>query len=196
MRMSNKGKLIKQWGKQIDPEICAEDYLKYKDEETRSWAKENFEELDDLDRNTINLYRRHTTKCDFRSVDDVKADAERVLLSQKSTRANDPAWGWVEDMYSKSYKDLYQIVGSNKLAYAIKSLTDKQTEILYLLAVEKMTIGEIAEQKGTTRKSVLRLIDRAKLNIVEFLKDTSGISTLAQTAALLIIVALLIMYFL
>lgn len=136
MKMNHKKKLMKQWGSQIDPEVSAETYLESENAEAAAWAKEHEPELQQLDKDTINLYRRHREHADFRSVDELKEKREQTESEQDPAkrRGNLPTKPdklWVDRMLSRKAVDFAKVVKNHELAAALEALTPRQMEVVY-----------------------------------------------------------------
>ena len=131
MKMFNQAQRIRQWGNQIDPGVTAETYLSSKDAEAAAWAKENEQELQQLDKDTINLYRRHRENADFRTVDEVKAKraaAERGQdpAKRRGNLPTKPDTVWVDRILSRRAEDFPSLMENPELAAALETLTERQ----------------------------------------------------------------------
>ena len=141
MKMFEKEKQIRLWGNHIDPEISAESYLNSDNIEASQWAVENECELQQMDRDTINLYRRHMANSDLRNTDTIlekRKKKEATLRPQRGNQPTDPTDRWINHMFSRRPEDLFQLVSDEKLAKELKNLTPRQQEVVHMSIVKKM----------------------------------------------------------
>lgn len=177
MKMFEKEKQIRLWGNHIDPEVSAESYLNSHNIEASQWAAENERELQQLDRDTINLYRRHMANSDLRSTDTVlekRKKKEATLRPQRGNQPNDPTDRWINHMFSHSPEDLFQLVSDERLANELKNLTPRQQEVVHMSIVKKMKNSEIAKRLGTTDRNVRDILQRTYERMRDILRDNRG----------------------
>lgn len=101
MKMFDKEKQIRLWGNHINPEVSAESYLNSENSDVSQWATENERELQQMDRNTINLYRRHVANSDLRSTDIIlekRKKKEATLRPGRGNMPKDPTDRWITNM--------------------------------------------------------------------------------------------------
>lgn len=192
MKMFEKEKQTRLWGNHIDPEVSAESYLNSENSEVSQWAAENERELQELDRDTINLYRRHMANSDLRNTDTLlekRKRKEAVLNPQRETQPKDPTDRWINNMFSRRPEDLFQLVSDERLANELKNLTPRQQEVVHMSIVKKMKNSEIAKRLETTDRNVRDILQRAYERMREVLLDNCGEgSIVAVTSILLILV--------
>lgn len=177
MKMFEKEKQIRLWGNHIDPEISAESYLNSDNIEASQWAVENECELQQMDRDTINLYRRHMANSDLRNTDTIlekRKKKEATLRPQRGNQPTDPTDRWINHMFSRRPEDLFQLVSDEKLAKELKNLTPRQQEVVHMSIVKKMKNSEIAKRLGTTDRNVRDILQRTYEKMREVLRDNSG----------------------
>lgn len=172
--MHNKKQLIKQWGNQIDPEVSAETYLNSENTTAVQWAQEHEQALEQLDRDTINLYRRHREHSDFHSVEEIRAPKAVDPAKRRGNTPTMPDKLWVDNMLSRRAEDFARVVENPKLAVAMESLTPRQMEVVYQTFMKEKTPQEIAKKLNTTDRNVRDILARALENIKKILIDNSG----------------------
>lgn len=190
MKMFEKEKQTRLWGNHIDPEVSAESYLNSENSEVSQWATENERELQQLDRDTINLYRRHMANSDLRSTDAVleKRKKKEVTLSpQKGCQPKDPTDLWINNMFSRRPEDLFQLVSDERLANELKNLTLRQQEVVHMSIVKKMKNSEIAKRLGTTDRNVRDILQRTYDKLRTALDNNRGEMYPDATATILAI---------
>jgi len=192
MKMFDKEKQTRLWGNHIDPEVSAESYLNSENIEVSQWATENEPELQQLDRDTINLYRRHMANSDLRNTDTVlekRKKKESTLSPQRGNLPKDPTDRWINHMFSRRPEDLFQLVSDERLANELKNLTPRQQEVVHMSIVKKMKNSEIAKRLGTTDRNVRDILQRAYERMRAVLSDNRGEGYIdAVTTILLILV--------
>lgn len=177
MKMFEKEKQVRLWGNHIDPEVSTESYLNSGDAEISQWAAENERELQQLDRDTINLYRRHVANSDLRNTDTVlekRKKKEATLRPQRGNQPNDPTDRWINNMFSRRPEDLFQLVSDENLANELKNLTPRQQEVLHMSIVKKMKNSEIAKRLGTTDRNVRDILQRTYERMRDVLSNNRG----------------------
>lgn len=179
MKMFNQAQRIRQWGSQIDPEVTAETYLSSKDTESAAWAKENELELQQLDKDTINLYRRHRENVDFRTVEDVRAERSAAKDGQdpagrRGNLPKRPDTVWIDRILSRRAEDFPSLMENPELAAALETLTPRQLDIVYQTFMKQQTPQEIAAKHNTTDRNVRDVLARAMTNLKRILADKSG----------------------
>lgn len=193
MKMFEKEKQTRLWGNHIDPEVSAESYLNSKNSEVSQWAAENERELQELDRDTINLYRRHMANSDLRNTDTLlekRKRKEAVLNPQRETQPKDPTDRWINNMFSRRPEDLFQLVSDERLANELKNLTPRQQEVVHMSIVKKMKNSEIAKRLETTDRNVRDILQRAYERMREVLLDNCGEGSIVAVTAVLFIIVL------
>lgn len=177
MKMFDKKKQTRLWGNHIDPEVSAESYLNSEDSEVSQWAEENERELQQMDRDTINLYRRHMANSDLRNTDTVlekRKKKETTLSPQRGNLPKDPTDRWINNMFSRRSEDLFQLVSDERLANELKNLTPRQQEVVHMSIVKKMKNSEIAQRLGTTDRNVRDILQRTYEKMRAVLSDNRG----------------------
>lgn len=177
MKMFDKEKQTRLWGNHIDPEVSTESYLNSEDSEVSQWAAENARELQQMDRDTINLYRRHMANSDLRNTDTVlekRKKKEATLSPQRGTQPKDPTDRWINNMFSRRPEDLFQLVSDERLANELKNLTPRQQEVVHMSIVKKMKNSEIAKRLGTTDRNVRDILQRTYEKMRAVLSDSRG----------------------
>lgn len=193
MKMFEKEKQVCLWGNHIDPEVTAESYLNSENSEVSQWATENERELQQMDRDTINLYRRHMANSDLRSTDSVlekRKRKEAVLNPQRGTQPKDPTERWINNMFSRRPEDLFQLVSDEKLACELKNLTHRQQEVVHMSIVKKMKNSEIAKRLGTTDRNVRDILQRTYGKMRDVLQDNRAEGSIVAVTAVLFIIVL------
>lgn len=192
MKMFDKEKQTRLWGNHIDPEVSAESYLNSENNEVSQWAAENARELQQMDRDTINLYRRHMANSDLRNTDTVLEKRKKKETTLRPGRGNlpkDPTDRWINNMFSRRPEDLFQLVSDERLANELKNLTPRQQEVVHMSIVKKMKNSEIAKRLGTTDRNVRDILQRAYERMRAVLSDNRGEGYIdAVTTILLILV--------
>lgn len=177
MKLFEKEKQTRLWGNHIDPEVSAESYLNSDKTEVSRWAAEHERELQQMDRDVINLYRRHMSGCDLRSTEQMqqrRAAREKALTPRKGNLPSDPTEQWINRIFSKRPEDLYQLVSAPRLAQALKDLTPHQQNIVHMSIVRRMKNSEIAKRLGTTDRNVRDILQRTYEKMRNVLSDNSG----------------------
>lgn len=177
MKMFDKEKQTRLWGNHIDPEVSAESYLNSENSEVSQWAEENERELQQMDRDTINLYRRHMANSDLRSTDAVLGKRKKKETALRPGRGNlpkDPTDRWINNMFSRRSEDLFQLMSDERLANELKNLTPRQQEVVHMSIVKKMKNSEIAKRLGTTDRNVRDILQRTYEKMRAVLSDNSG----------------------
>lgn len=177
MKMFDKEKQTRLWGNHIDPEVSAESYLNSEDSEVSQWATENARELQQMDRDTINLYRRHMANSDLRSTDTILEKRKKKETTLRPGRGNlpkDPTDRWIDNIFSHRPEDLFQLVSDERLANELKNLTPRQQEVVHMSIVKKMKNSEIAKRLGTTDRNVRDILQRTYEKMRAVLSDNRG----------------------
>lgn len=179
MKMYNQAQRIKQWGNQMDPEVTAETYLESEDAAAADWARENEQELQQLDKDTINLYRRHRENADFRSLDALRtkrkpAESGQDPAKRRGNLPTQPDKVWIDRMLSQKPEDFEKLVENPQLAKALESLTPRQKEVVFQTFMKQRTPQQIAERLKTSDRNVRDVLTRAIANIKKILIDNSG----------------------
>lgn len=194
MKMDRKGQKIKLWGNHIDPEVSAETYLESTDEAAASWAKEHENLLAELNRDTINLYRRHMDNCDLRSLDakpdktkpikklsPKKSKKGKVVRKPMITQPTDPSERWLDRLHAGAAEDLHELMTEPALVEGIQTLTPRQRQVVHMSIVRKMKNSDIAKVLQTTDRNVRDILSRAYGDIRRILSDKRGEGTIIDT---------------
>lgn len=193
MKMFEKEKQTRLWGNHIDPEVSAESYLNSENSEVSQWAEENEQELQQLDRDTINLYRRHMANNDLRNTDTVLEKRKKKETTLRPGRGNlpkDPTDRWINNMFSRRPEDLFQLVSDERLANELKNLTPRQQEVVHMSIVKKMKNSEIAKRLGTTDRNVRDILQRTYEKMRAVLSDNRGEGYVDAVAVILLAILL------
>lgn len=193
MKMFDKEKQIRLWGNHINPEVSAESYLNSENSDVSQWATENERELQQMDRDTINLYRRHMANSDLRSTDAIlekRKKKEATLRPGRGNMPKDPTDRWITNMFSHRPEDLFQLVSDEKLANELKNLTPRQQEVVHMSIVRKMKNSEIAKRLGTTDRNVRDILQRTYEKLRDVLNNNSGEGYVDAVAIILLAILL------
>lgn len=193
MKMFDKEKQIRLWGNHIDPEVSAEKYLNSNHTEVSQWAAEHERELQQMDRDTINLYRRYTANNDLRRTDTILEKRKRKETTLRPGRGNlpkDPTDRWIDNIFSHRPEDLFQLVSDERLANELKNLTHRQQEVVHMSIVKKMENSEIAKRLGTTDRNVRDILQRTYEKMRHVLSDNSGEGYVDAVAIILLAILL------
>ncbi len=178
MKLVGKSKKIKLWGNHIDPEVSAETYLNSKNVEVKKWANENEEQLQLIDKETINLYRSHRNNCDLRNVEEVEtvwqAGKKSAPPPSRNAYPKDPSSKWIEEIYTEKPQDLHKLVTDDEISCALKNLTKRQKQIVHMSAIKQMKSSEIATELGITSRGVRDILQRAYSNIRQAVGNNRG----------------------
>ena len=203
MEMDNKGQKIWLWGNHIDPEVSAETYLGNEDEAAASWAKKHENLLTELDRDTINLYRRHMNNCDLHSLDakpdktkpikklsPKKSKKGKVVRKPMITQPTDPSERWMDTLHAADAEDLHELMTRPALIGGIQTLTPRQRQVVHMSIVCKMKNSDIAKALQTTDRNVRDILQRAYALLRAALGNSSGEGSLEVVCKVLFWVAL------
>jgi RNA polymerase sigma factor (sigma-70 family) len=161
MKQKQLAKIVREWGSCMDPEVSAETYLNSRDAEAAAWARENAQELDALDSETANLYRRQREHTDYRTAEELELAKKNAMGVPRGGRPHSPENRWLNEIFGDDPEEFYQMVGSEKLAEAIRKLTPHQRRVIHMSAVQELRASEIAEAIGTSERNVRDVLQRA-----------------------------------
>lgn len=155
-------------------EYSAMKYLNSDDAEAKEWAAKHADELDALDKEHESIRRRIKKYQDGREFDITELDQFRSSSGRSKGIPSKPDNRWLEEIYSQSPEDLYQLVSSEKMAKAIQALTDHQRNVLFMSAIQEMKTKEIAEALGTSSRNILDVLERTTKRIKTIMSGQRG----------------------
>ena len=77
--------------------------------------------------------------------------------------------GWLEWIFSKKCSDLHQLVGSKCISAALKNLTYRQKQVLFLLYVHGFSTEDAVAMLGSSARNIRKHKERALKNIRKYL---------------------------
>jgi len=149
-------------------------YLKSNDAEAKEWAVSHSDELEALDKKHESTRRWIKEYQDGRPFEIAELDQYRSSKGRSKGLPHRPDNKWLEEIYSQSPEDLYQLVSSEKLAKAIQALTAHQRNILFLSAIQELKTKEIAEMLGTSCRNILDVLERTYRRIKAIINSQHG----------------------
>lgn len=161
MRMYCKYRQVKIWGNHIDPQVSTEDYLVSKEDSVTIWARENQEILHQMDRDTINLYRRYMNKAQLKNIDDLYETTPRrhkIILPKKLGVMGDGSSAMIYEIFSKDADDMYQLMGNQYLAEILRTMRPYERRILHMKFVMDMENPDIATELSISSRAVRSIL--------------------------------------
>ena len=149
-------------------------YLNSDAAEAKEWAESHTEELKAMDKEDENRRRQIKKNEDSREFEIAELDQFRSSNGRSKGLPYKPDNKWLEEIYSERPEDLYQLVGSEKLAKAIQGLTDHQKNVLFMSAIQEMKSKEISEVLGTSCRNILDVLERTSKRIKTLMNSKGG----------------------
>ena len=118
--------------------------------------------LDGLDHEEELNERRHSEKRDLLDLSLMECEGCEEFISTKILlRICRSDSGWLEWIFSKKADDLHQLTGNEIIADALRSLTYRQKQVLFLLYVHGFSTEEAAAELGSSARNIRKHKERA-----------------------------------
>lgn len=122
--------------------------------------------LDGLDHEEELNERRHSEKRDLLDLGLMECEScEEFIATKILLRICRSDSGWLEWIFSKKASDLHQLAGNEHVSNALRSLTYRQKQVLFLLYVHDFSTEEAAEKLGSSTRNIRKHKERALKNI-------------------------------
>ena len=87
---------------------------------------------------------------------------------------------FLEMIFSKDYHDIHQLVEDPDVSDALRQLTDKQKEVLFLSVVHRNPTRSIARYLGTSERNIRKHLEKALASVRAYLDSRTGWMRLLQ----------------
>lgn len=126
--------------------------------------------LDELDHEDELNERRHSEKRDLLDLGLMECEnSEEYIATKILLRICRSDTGWLEWIFSKKCSDLHQLVGSKCISVALKNLTYRQKQVLFLLYVHGFSTEDAVAMLGSSARNIRKHKERALKNIRKYL---------------------------
>lgn len=126
--------------------------------------------LDELDHEDELNERRHSEKRDLLDLGLMECEnSEEYIATKILLRICRSDTGWLEWIFSKKCPDLHQLVGSKCISAALKNLTYRQKQVLFLLYVHGFSTEDAVAMLGSSARNIRKHKERALKNIRKYL---------------------------